>query len=1109
MTSEGEDRAVDPRLATIEREAADEARAHLARVEAADGQLTRSLEGLAERRAHIAHLTGISAAHSSVSDRIHGFLRAELSGSARGWALLETKVYAEAPVPGILPVAGSGVDDSSVLRAFDDVVALRRAIDLPYVPPGGAKKRMVELLGFLESVRHGSRQEAERIGSQIELARSELARAEDTHTQERRTLLTQLEERRARAEQDILQKQMQALDGTVSIAPYDATHWPAAQDGALATASGHVDPVLLGGLHAEASAREVPADLLSFQVPWLRDLRSQGNLLIPWADEDGRAMASGHAEQIVLRALAAFPPGTLRVAFVDPLGLGSSDASFLALGDHNPDLVHRKVRSSREDIEDLLKDTVATIERITQRYLRGTYSTIDEYNTAAEEIAEPYRLLVIHDYPQQFEKGTSLHLLQRVLENGPRCGVHTVIVASSGTTSEYEPGIDDVRRGTTVDLSGSTPWTEVSSPGTTFRTVLPALVDQLDETRLQQTIAQVVDLVGRAAQESGVTTGIDRALALYEKAIAGGSRKDIPAGSVGSRLEDPTSWWRNSSEHALVAPVGPSTARDAAVIGFDSESTSSALLIGRPGSGKSTLLHTWMSTLTTLYSPQEVELLLVDFKEGVEFAAYARAGLPHASCIAIESEREFGLGVLQEIEGRIRQRSIDFKQVDGATGLESYRRASGRTVPRVVLVFDEFQVLFSQDDRIGLEAARLLEKIIRQGRGFGIHVLLGSQSLSGMVALNRQVVQLISTRVLLPSSADDAALALGENTTAHRTLSARGEGVMTTEPNDPEALLPFRVAYEPDDEREARLHQLRERADAAGFTRRPVVFSSERSVTRDELRSALTSTVHGTADVPVLTPGASVSLAPPPAIRLDREPGRNVIAILRDGDEGDAAFVAGVAEDVLLSTPRSELLLVTLAETPQLDEHLDTLADASRVRVMSRRALASGLAETAQEVRRRAESGTDASTSSRVVLLHGLQRARALDPDAGSGFSFDAEEEEENPLRDLEQILADGPEVGVHVVATADSLGGITRRLSRQALSGFDLRLAGPISPGDAADFLEPGVTSAQRPRQAVLHDRDSGRTEKILLSDLPDADAWREVLAEHSVLTPVEGEQR
>ena len=74
------------------------------------------------------------------------------------------------------------------------------------------------------------------------------------------------------------------------------------------------------------------------------------------------------------------------------------------------------------------------------------------------------------------------------------------------------------------------------------------------------------------------------------------------------------------------------------------------LIAGKTGSGKSTLLHALITNLALRYSPDEVELYLVDFKKGVEFKTYARRDLPHARVIAIESEREFGLSVLERLD---------------------------------------------------------------------------------------------------------------------------------------------------------------------------------------------------------------------------------------------------------------------------------------------------------------------------------------------------------------------------------------------------------------------------------------------------------------------------
>lgn len=1088
--------SMDAEFVKIESDGVRAVASHLGRILELDKQIRVELEAQAADQRRIENMAALANNHAGLARNTLDFVRREISGSDRCWNLLETRVYGHAFPSVNVPESGTELETSALATASQEVIALRQAIDTPmFSVPGRLKRRLVELLRYLEGVRHGSEESAEALRARLKEDNQRLRERRDRAQRDHDQRVTDLRAQRDRELLEIEHRQeLLAQSLPVPTAGHLGSGWDRAGELSFDDVAREIQPIILGGLHGTADdANHIPEDLRSAQIRWVRDVRVLGNLVLPYSTDAGRDLVDGHIENLVLNALGAFPPGQLRLAFIDPLGLGRADSAFLPLGDHNPDLIHRKVRSSREDIEDLLRALVADIERITQRYLRGSCSSIDEYNTAAEEIAEPYRLLVIHDYPEQFERGTSLHLLRRILENGPRCGIHTVITARADAGGDYEPGYADVMVGDIVEYYGDADIGGLPEGAHSTLLSLPSFDEEFGPENSSAIVSPFVDRVGRCAHESGVTTSIERALALYGRAVAGGNRKEIPTGTVSAELDDQTTWWRNSSAEALVAPVGPSSARDAAVIALDSRSTSSALLIGRPGSGKSTLLHTWLSTLTLLYSPQEVELLLVDFKEGVEFSAYARYGLPHASCIAIESEREFGLSILQEIEGRIKERSEAFKRAGaGVTSLEAYRAATGETMPRVVLVFDEFQVLFGHDDRIGLAAGQVLEKIIRQGRGFGIHVFLGSQSLSGMIALNRQAMQMISTRILLPCTADDAALALGEHSTAHRSLSARGEGVMTNDPNNAEATRPFRVAYEPDSEREKRVVELRRRADEAGFTRRPVVFSSDRAVRREAIvEVSEASPALGLSDIPRLRPGASVSMAPPPLIELSREPGRNVLALLREGPEAETAFTVGVIDDVLSSDPTAQVHVLPLAQTDELDGYLEPLADEERVRVLSRRALATTLSALRATVDQRLDSGSSIDPAV-VLLLHGLHRARDLDPESGSGFSFDGPSEE-SAHDDLAHVLAHGPDVSVHVVAWADSLGGLQRRLSRSAAADFEIRLAGSLSAADAAEFLDHGVGGQLKPHQLVLHDQDSGRTEKLLLARAPALEWWRE----------------
>ena len=123
-------------------------------------------------------------------------------------------------------------------------------------------------------------------------------------------------------------------------------------------------------------------------------------------------------------------------------------------------------------------------------------------------------------------------------------------------------------------------------------------------------------------------------------------------------------------------------------------------------------------------------------------------------------------------------------------------------MPRVLFVVDEFQELFVEDDKLAQDAGLLLDRLVRQGRAFGIHVLLGSQTLSGAYSLARSTMGQMAVRVALQCSEADAHLILSdERNEAARFLSRPGEAIY----NDQNGLLagnhPFQVVWLPESQR--------------------------------------------------------------------------------------------------------------------------------------------------------------------------------------------------------------------------------------------------------------------------------------------------------------------
>ena len=156
----------------------------------------------------------------------------------------------------------------------------------------------------------------------------------------------------------------------------------------------------------------------------------------------------------------------------------------------------------------------------------------------------------------------------------------------------------------------------------------------------------------------------------------------------------PMFWTLKSDEDVAVA-VGRSGATRLQTFRLGRGVAQHALIAGKTGSGKSTLLHALIRNLAMWYSPEEVELYLIDFKKGVEFKTYAMHHLPHGRAIAVESDREFGLSVLHRIDQEMTRRAGVVPAVQVAENLQMYREASGKKMPRTLLIIDEFQEFFT------------------------------------------------------------------------------------------------------------------------------------------------------------------------------------------------------------------------------------------------------------------------------------------------------------------------------------------------------------------------------------------------------------------------------
>jgi S-DNA-T family DNA segregation ATPase FtsK/SpoIIIE len=124
------------------------------------------------------------------------------------------------------------------------------------------------------------------------------------------------------------------------------------------------------------------------------------------------------------------------------------------------------------------------------------------------------------------------------------------------------------------------------------------------------------------------------------------------------------------------------------------------------------------------------------------------------------------------------------------------------------LIVDEFQEFFTEDDAIASQASQILDRLVRQGRAFGIHVLLGSQTLAGAYTLARSTIDQMAVRIALQCSDADSRLILADDNPAARLLSRPGEAIYNAANGLVEGNTLFQVAWLPDEERDAYLQKV-------------------------------------------------------------------------------------------------------------------------------------------------------------------------------------------------------------------------------------------------------------------------------------------------------------
>lgn len=195
-----------------------------------------------------------------------------------------------------------------------------------------------------------------------------------------------------------------------------------------------------------------------------------------------------------------------------------------------------------------------------------------------------------------------------------------------------------------------------------------------------------------------------------------------------------SNWRRADTTHSLGAPLG--ILEDGSCLYLDlheSAHGSHGLVAGMTGSGKSQVLISYILSLASRYSPEDVAFAVIDFKGGD--IVKQLPGLPHIVGSITNLDKGEIERSLRSINAEKNKRMVLFDEDHAnVSNITEYTQAykAGKTsipLPHLVIIVDEFAELKSQY----FDFMQDLISIARVGRSLGIHLILCTQKPAGIV----------------------------------------------------------------------------------------------------------------------------------------------------------------------------------------------------------------------------------------------------------------------------------------------------------------------------------------------------------------------------------------
>lgn len=442
-----------------------------------------------------------------------------------------------------------------------------------------------------------------------------------------------------------------------------------------------------------------------FAIPKYINFETTPHVLIwPYQDQGWEEFAVRMMNQIVLGCFMSLPLGKIRTTFINP---SLSNKASLFVGKVSPEIC--RTYTEKKDIDSF-------IDSLTDRL--KTY--LQTGNARIGELPDN-ELVVLLDYPYLFDDITEK--LRLIIERGNQAGIHFIVLNDLRRTFEKKDTYDILNQKQLFAEFGA--------------------YDIAKQEDYDQIHTLTYELVSQP-----------QLLDLCFKHLSRGAEEPASANH-----EDYTDKDYTTAENGLSVLIGKPIDKKTIEFSLGQDGHVHSFIIGQSGSGKSVLLHDIILEAIKKYSPEDLQLYLLDCKfGGVEFNRYK--DVKHARALLVDnSDIQVILEILRDLKEQMQERGKVLRE-SGVQNIGDYNGSHpNERMSRIWVVIDECHVLFEQhsnsERKARTEIVDIITKVATEGRSQGVHLIMATQTLAN-ADIPTAILNNITDRYILNSAPIDA-----------------------------------------------------------------------------------------------------------------------------------------------------------------------------------------------------------------------------------------------------------------------------------------------------------------------------------------------------------------